>query len=582
MTDDTISSTTTAGDAIARQRASAMPFGRYQPYHQQFTVELPDRQWPERRIEAAPRWCAVDLRDGNQALIDPMSPERKRRMFTLLVQMGYKEIEVGFPAASQTDFDFLRQLIEQDLIPDDVTIQVLTQCREHLIDRTFESLRGAKRAIVHIYNSTSVLQRRVVFGLDKDGITDIATSAARLCKKYQEIHTPDTDIYYEYSPESYTGTELEYALEICSAVIDVIDPTPDRPLIVNLPATVEMATPNVYADSIEWMHRHLPRRDSVILSLHPHNDRGCAVAAAELGVMAGADRVEGCLFGNGERTGNVDLVTLGLNLFSQGIDPQIDFRQIDEIRRTVEYCNQLPVHERHPYAGDLVYTAFSGSHQDAINKGLDWLTRDAAEAGVGVDDFTWGVPYLPIDPKDVGRTYEAVIRVNSQSGKGGVAYIMRTEHQLELPRRLQIEFSGVVQQHTDDEGGEVTPEQMWDIFSATYLRPTARRVKMARYSTSALDGKVELNVSVDVDGTRRDLIGVGNGPIDAFVNALSTVDVSVRVLDYAEHALTAGGDAQAAAYVECEVDGEVRWGVATDDNIVTASLRAVASAINRD
>src|SRR5690242_21166442 len=403
---------------IHLQQPSGMPVAKYVPFQDHIAVELPDRPWPTKVTEAAPRWCAVDLRDGNQALIDPMSPERKKRMFMLLVQMGYKEIEVGFPAASQTDFDFIRQLIEQDLIPDDVTVQVLTQCREHLIERTFESLRGAKRAIVHFYNSTSVLQRRVVFGLDKDGITDIATSGARFCQKYAEIYTPDTEIFYEYSPESYTGTELEYALEVCSAVIDVVDPTPARPLIINLPATVEMATPNVYADSIEWMHRNLPRRDSVVLSLHPHNDRGTAVAAAELGVLAGADRVEGCLFGNGERTGNVDLVTLGMNLFSQGIDPQIDFRQIDEIRRTVEYCNQLPVHERHPYAGDLVYTAFSGSHQDAINKGFDWLARDAASAGVPVDEFTWGVPYLPVDPKDLGRSYEAVIRVNSQSGKG--------------------------------------------------------------------------------------------------------------------------------------------------------------------
>jgi 2-isopropylmalate synthase len=558
-----------------------MPYARYQPYHQQFSIELPDRQWPSRRIAKAPRWCAVDLRDGNQALIDPMSPERKRRMFMLLVQMGYKEIEVGFPAASQADFDFVRQLIEQDLIPEDVTIQVLTQCREHLIDRTFESLRGARRAIMHFYNSTSILQRRVVFGLDRDGITDIATSAARLCQKYAEIHTPDTDIFYEYSPESYTGTELEYALEICSAVIDVIDPTPDRPLIVNLPATVEMATPNVYADSIEWMSTHLPRRGSVVLSLHPHNDRGTAVAAAELGVMAGADRVEGCLFGNGERTGNVDLVTLGLNLFSQGIDPQIDFRQIDEIRRTVEYCNQLPVHERHPYAGDLVYTAFSGSHQDAINKGFDWLQRDASDSGVDVDQFTWAVPYLPIDPKDVGRTYEAVIRVNSQSGKGGVAYIMKTEHHLDLPRRLQIEFSGVVQRHTDNEGGEVTPEQMWSIFSAEYLAPASPRIDVSRYSVSTVDGKVELRCDAVVAGAPIQLTGLGNGPIDAFVHALSTVDITVRVLDYAEHALSSGGDAQAAAYVECEVDGETRWGVGVDPNIVTASLRAVASAVNR-
>jgi 2-isopropylmalate synthase len=568
-------------DPIAQQRHSRMPYGRYEPYHRQFPVDLPDRQWPTRHVEKAPRWCAVDLRDGNQALIDPMSPERKRRMFTLLVGMGYKEIEVGFPAASQTDFDFVRQLIEQDLIPDDVTIQVLTQCREHLIDRTFESLRGAKRAIMHFYNSTSILQRRVVFGLDKDGITDIATSAARLCQKYAEIHTPDTDIFYEYSPESYTGTELEYALEICSAVIDVIDPTPDRPLIVNLPATVEMATPNVYADSIEWMSRNLPRRHSVVLSLHPHNDRGTAVAAAELGVLAGADRVEGCLFGNGERTGNVDLVTLGLNLFSQGIDPQIDFANIDEIRRTVEYCNQLPVHERHPYAGDLVYTAFSGSHQDAINKGFDWLNRDAAEAGVDVDNFPWAVPYLPIDPKDVGRTYEAVIRVNSQSGKGGVAYIMKTEHQLDLPRRLQIEFSGVVQKHTDDEGGEVQPDLMWNIFSAEYLSPAQPRLDVSKYTVSTVDGKVEIAVAGTVDGEMRELTGLGNGPIDAFVHALSSVDIAVRVLDYAEHALSAGGDAEAVAYVEVEIDGAQRWGVGKDPNIVTASLRAVASAVNR-
>src|SRR2546429_7915054 len=456
-------------EPIARQRPSRMPYGRYQPYHQQFSIDLPDRQWPTRRVGAAPRWCAVDLRDGNQALIDPMSPERKRRMFSLLIQMGYKEIEVGFPAASQTDFDFIRQLIEEDLVPDDVTIQVLTQCRDHLIARTFESLRGAKRAIVHFYNSTSTLQRRVVFGLDRAGITDIATTAARLCQKYAEAITPDTDIFYEYSPESYTGTELDYALEVCGAVIDVIDPPPDRPLIVNLPATVEMATPNVYADSIEWMSRNLPRRHSVVLSLHPHNDRGTAGAAAELGVLAGADRVEGCLFGNGERTGNVDLVTLGLNLFSQGIDPQIDFADIDEIRRTVEYCNQLPVHERHPYAGDRVYTAFSGSHQDAINKGFDWLRRDADEAGIELDAFTWAVPYLPIDPKDVGRTYEAVIRVNSQSGKGGVAYVMKAEHQLDLPRRLQIEFSKVIQRYTDSEGGEVDPTTMWNAFAAEYL-----------------------------------------------------------------------------------------------------------------
>ncbi|WP_203937666.1 2-isopropylmalate synthase [Spirilliplanes yamanashiensis] len=560
-----------------------MPYERYQPYAAPYSVDLPDRQWPSRRTDTAPRWCAVDLRDGNQALIDPMSPERKRRMFMLLVKMGYKEIEVGFPAASQTDFDFVRQLIEQDLIPDDVTIQVLVQCREHLIDRTFESIRGAKRAIVHFYNSTSTLQRRVVFGLDKAGITDIATTGARLCQKYAEIHTPDTEIFYEYSPESYTGTELDYALEICSAVIDVIDPTPARPLIINLPATVEMATPNVYADSIEWMHRNLPRRDSVILSLHPHNDRGTAVAAAELGLLAGADRIEGCLFGNGERTGNVDLVTLGLNLFSQGIDPQIDFSDIDEIKRAVEYCNQLPVHERHPYAGDLVYTAFSGSHQDAIKKGFAAHEADAAAAGTPVEAFTWGVPYLPIDPKDVGRSYEAVIRVNSQSGKGGVAYVMSSEHHLELPRRLQIEFSGVVQAVTDDQGGEVDPQKMWDIFAAEYLvdHQQVKRVNLERYSTASVDGKVEIDAEVWFGGNRRPLVAVGNGPIDAYVQALATLGIQVRVHDYAEHAMSAGGDAQAAAYVECEVDGRTVWGVGLDANIVTASMKAVTSAVNR-
>jgi 2-isopropylmalate synthase len=579
----TLPSAAPESDPIARQRASQLPVHRYRPYQETFGIDLPDRHWPARQITSAPRWCAVDLRDGNQALIDPMSPERKRRMFGLLVQMGYKEIEVGFPAASQTDFDFVRQLIEQDLIPDDVTIQVLTQCREHLIERTYESLRGAKRAIVHFYNSTSTLQRRVVFGLDKAGITAIAVDGARLCQKYAEIHTPDTDIFYEYSPESYTGTEMDYALEVCSAVIDVVDPTPDRPLIVNLPATVEMATPNVYADSIEWMHRNLPRRPSVVLSLHPHNDRGTAVAATELGLLAGADRVEGCLFGNGERTGNVCLVTLGLNLFSQGVDPQIDFANIDEIKRTVEYCNQLPVHERHPYAGDLVYTAFSGSHQDAINKGLDALQRDADTAGTPVDSYVWGVPYLPIDPKDVGRTYEAVIRVNSQSGKGGVAYIMKTEHHFDLPRRLQIEFSGVIQRHTDTAGGEVDPAQMWEIFSREYLvdHQPAPRLVVHDYTVSTVDAKVEFAAQAELDGRATRLTGVGNGPIDAFVHALSDVDIDVRVLDYAEHAMSSGGDAEAAAYVEAEVDGVVLWGVGTDRNIVTASLRAVAAAVNR-
>ncbi|MEV6971323.1 2-isopropylmalate synthase [Hamadaea sp. NPDC051192] len=562
------SSSEDAADPIARQRPSGMPFERYQPFHEQIAVDLPDRQWPARRVERAPRWCAVDLRDGNQALIDPMSPERKRRMFELLVRMGYKEIEVGFPAASQTDFDFVRQLIEQQLIPEDVTIQVLVQCREHLIDRTFEALRGAKRAIVHFYNSTSIVQRKVVFGLDRAGITAIAVDGARMCQKYAEIHTPDTEIYYEYSPESYTGTEQDYALEICSAVIEAIDPSPDRPLIINLPATVEMITPNVYADSIEWMHRNLPRRDSVVLSVHPHNDRGTGVAATELAMLAGAQRVEGCLFGNGERTGNVDLVTLGLNLFSQGIDPEIDFTGIDEIKRTVEYCNQLPVHERHPYAGDLVYTAFSGSHQDAIKKGLE-----------AQGDGYWAVPYLPIDPKDLGRSYEAVIRVNSQSGKGGVAYIMKSEHHLDLPRRMQIEFSGVIQRHTDDAGGEVGPSRMWEIFQQEYFAD--RRITVDSYSISTVDDKVEIDVEARLDGVDSRLEGIGNGPIDAFTHALRDRGVNVRVLDYAEHALTAGDDAQAAAYVECEIDGEIRWGVGVDGSILTASLKAVASAVNR-
>jgi len=540
------------------QKNSSMPAYRYRPFALEVEeITLADRTWPDKVIDRAPGWCAVDLRDGNQALIDPMSPARKRRMFDLLVQMGYKEIEVGFPSASQTDFDFVREIIEDDAIPDDVSIQVLTQCRFELIERTFEACRGAKNVIVHFYNSTSILQRRVVFKAGQDVIKKIATEAALKCLA-EESKYPDTNWRYEYSPESYTGTELDYALEICSAVIDVIDPTPDWPLIINLPATVEMATPNVYADSIEWMHRHLPRRDSVILSLHPHNDRGTGVAAAELGLMAGADRVEGCLFGNGERTGNVDLVTLGLNLFSQGIDPMIDFSGIDELKRAVEYCNQLPVHERHPYAGDLVYTSFSGSHQDAIKKGFEQLSGPY-----------WGVPYLPIDPVDVGRTYEAVIRVNSQSGKGGVAYIMKSEHHLDLPRRLQIEFSGVIQKHTDFSGGEVTPAEMWEIFSREYLREW-----IDSYNVSTVDGKVEITAVVE----GRELTGVGNGPIDAFTHALGT---GVRVLDYAEHALTAGGDAQAAAYVECEVDGEVRWGVGIDANIVTASLKAVASAVKR-
>ena len=568
------------------QKPSKMPFRRYQPFHEQVKVELADRTWPSKRIEKAPRWCAVDLRDGNQALIDPMSPERKLEMFKLLVNMGYKEIEVGFPSASQTDFDFVRILIDDNHIPDDVTIQVLTQARDHLIERTYESIAGAKRAIVHFYNSTSILQRRVVFGQDKEGIKQIALSAARKCLEL-EATIPQTQVFYEYSPESYTGTELEYAVEVCNAVAEVIKPTPQRKLIINLPATVEMATPNIYADSIEWMSRHLTPRDSIIVSLHPHNDRGTAVAAAELGYMAGADRIEGCLFGNGERTGNVDLVTLGLNLFSQGIDPEIDFSDIDQIKRTVEYCNQLPVPERSPYGGDLVYTAFSGSHQDAIKKGFEHLAKDAAAAGVSIDDYTWGVPYLPIDPKDVGRSYEAVIRVNSQSGKGGVAYLLKTDHNLELPRKLQIEFSRVVQEHTDSQGGEVTSEQLWAIFQDEYLPSADLDSKWGRFelkrmrTESDMDGVVNLAVVLRDGAEEVSVNGTGNGPISAFIDVLSKQGVSVKVNDYLEHTLSASGDALAAAYTELVVEGNVLWGVGIDGDIAIASIKALISAVNR-
>jgi 2-isopropylmalate synthase len=568
------------------QQPSKMPFGRYLPFHEQIKVELPDRTWPTKRIDRAPRWCAVDLRDGNQALIDPMSPERKLEMFKLLVRMGYKEIEVGFPSASQTDFDFVRLLIDQDLIPEDVTIQVLTQSRDHLIERTYESIAGAKQAIVHFYNSTSVLQRRVVFGQDKDGIKKIATDAALKCLEMEKT-VPATKVFYEYSPESYTGTELEFAVEVCNAVASIIKPTPERKMIVNLPATVEMITPNVYADSIEWMSRQLSPRDSIILSLHPHNDRGTAVAAAELGYMAGADRIEGCLFGNGERTGNVDLVTLGLNLFSQGIDPMINFSDIDEIKRTVEYCNQLPVPERSPYGGDLVYTAFSGSHQDAIKKGFEHLERYAKAAGNAVDDHTWAVPYLPIDPKDVGRSYEAVIRVNSQSGKGGVAYLMKTDHALDLPRMLQIEFSRVVQGHTDSLGGEVSSSRLWEIFQDEYLPASVDELKWGRFelrrmrSESEMDGIVNLDVVLRDGGGELAAQGTGNGPISAFSDILSQQGVAVRVLDYVEHTMSTGGDANAAAYIEMDVEGKTLWGVGIDGDIAVASLKALISGVNR-
>jgi 2-isopropylmalate synthase len=549
-----------------------MPYQHYRPFT---PVPLPDRTWPSKVITRAPRWCSVDLRDGNQALIDPMDPERKRRMFDLLVRCGFKEIEVGFPSASQPDFDFVRQLVEEDLIPEDVTIQVLTQARPELIERTFESLRGAPRAVVHLYNSTSTLQRRVVFGLDRAGIVGIAVRGAELCKTLAKT-VPECDITWQYSPESFTGTELDFAVEVCEAVMDVWEPSAARRMILNLPATVEMATPNVYADQIEWFLRHVKHRESIILSLHPHNDRGTAVAAAELAVMAGAERVEGTLFGNGERTGNVDVVTLALNLFSQGVDPMLDFTDIDAARRTVEHCNRLPVHPRHPYVGDLVYTAFSGSHQDAIKKGFEAL---------GKDYDVWEVPYLPIDPHHLGRSYEAVIRVNSQSGKGGVAYIMKFDHGLDLPRRLQIEFSGVIQRMTEASGTEITADQIWAAFEATYLAPD-RPLALVHHpvvTTSGEAGETSVEAVVRVAGRQRIAKGHGNGPIAAFVDALRRdAGIAIEVVDYHEHAMGEGADAAAVAYVEARrADGTTRWGVGIHANIVTASLRAVVSAVNR-
>jgi 2-isopropylmalate synthase len=560
-----------------QQRPSGMPCQRYTPFR---PVDLPDRTWPGKSITAAPRWLSTDLRDGNQALIDPMSPARKHKIFDLLVRMGYKEIEVGFPSASQADFDFVRELIEGDRVPDDVRISVLTQAREDLIERSVQSLVGARLATVHLYNATAPIFRRVVFRIDREECKALAVEGTRHVMKYAEELLDGTDFGYEYSPEIFMDTELDYALDVCAGVMDVWQPGPDREIILNLPCTVERSTPNVYADQIEWMSRNLPNRGHVCLSVHTHNDRGTAVADAELAVLAGADRIEGCLFGNGERTGNVCLVTLGLNLFSQGIDPMIDFSDIDEIRRTVEYCNQLPVHPRHPYAGDLVYTAFSGSHQDAIKKGFEALEAEAATAGVPFAEYPWAVPYLPIDPHDVGRTYEAVIRVNSQSGKGGIAYIMKAEHRLDLPRRLQIEFSRVIQAHTDTEGGEVTPAEMWEIFSAEYLTEGPLGL-LDHQSSSVVESKHALAAEISADGQAQQIDGVGNGPISAFCDALATIGIEARVLDYTEHALTQGTDAQAAAYVECELGGQVYWGVGVDTNTASASMRAVLSAVNR-
>ncbi|GAA4888294.1 2-isopropylmalate synthase [Streptomonospora salina] len=562
---------------VPQQQPSGMPFHRYRPFP---AVDLPDRTWPSATVTAAPRWLSTDLRDGNQALIEPMDPERKHEIFALLVRMGYKEIEVGFPAASQTDFDFVRSLIEGDLIPDDVQISVLTQGRPDLIERTVQSLVGAQRCSVHLYNATAPEFRRVVFGVDRDACKAIAVDGTRAVMDNIDHYLGDSAyVGYQYSPEIFIDTELDFALEVCEGVMDVWQPGPGREIILNLPATVERATPNVYADQIEWMSRNLTRREHVCLSVHPHNDRGTGMAAAELGVMAGADRVEGCLFGHGERTGNVDLVTLGMNLFSQGVDPMIDFSDIDTVRRIVEYCTQMPVAPRHPYGGDLVYTAFSGSHQDAIKKGLNALEEDAAQSGTPVSDYRWHVPYLPIDPKDVGRNYEAVIRVNSQSGKGGISYILHRDHALDPPRRLQIEFSHKIQEFTDTDGGEVDGERIWEIFTRTYLNEDGPVGVLAHRSESVEDGGYRISADVRVQGEIREIAGAGQGPISAFCDALTDVDTKVRVLDYVEHSLDVGSDARAAAYVEAEIDGRTVWGVGIHHNITTASLKAVCSAI---
>lgn len=597
------------------QKPSRMPYNKYASYSEQIPFDYPERTWPGKRLQRAPRWCSVDLRDGNQALVNPMDSERKLRFWNLLVSMGFKEIEVGFPSASETDFDFIRMLIERELIPDDVTIVVLTQCREHLIRRTYEALKGAKRAIVHFYNSVSVLQREVVFKKNKEEIKKLATDAAELCKDL-ESEAKGIDLYYEYSPESFTGTEPEYAVEVCNAVIGVIKPTPEHPMIINLPATVEMTTPNVFADEVEYVSTHLDDRDSVVLSLHPHNDEGMGVAATELAVLAGADRVEGCLLGNGERTGNVDLVTLGLNWLTQGIDPQLDLSNVPEIRKTVEYCNQIKISERHPYAGNFVFTAFSGSHQDAIKKGLEARQVAAERAGADLDSFVWLVPYLPIDPKDIGRTYEAIIRVNSQSGKGGMAYLLKTNHSLDLPKRLQIEFDKIVQNFADTTKKEVKDEDIWRLFKDEYL-PVEQsgmtaagvvvgdthdaslapwgRLKLLKVSVSSGEDGSDtvlkarlLDRGVNVGGEQpveREVSGIGNGPIAAFLNAISNFGVDASIMDYVEHTMSVGTDAMAASYVECQVgeadDAQIVWGVGIDSSITTSALKAIISAINR-
>ena len=597
------------------QKPSRMPYNKYVAYDKQIPFDYPERTWPGKRLQRAPRWCSVDLRDGNQALVNPMDSERKLRFWNLLVSMGFKEIEVGFPSASETDFDFIRMLIERELIPDDVTIVVLTQCREHLIRRTYEALKGAKRAIVHFYNSVSVLQREVVFRKNKEEIKKLATDAAELCKDL-ESEAKGIDLYYEYSPESFTGTEPEYAVEVCNAVIGVIKPTPEHPMIINLPATVEMTTPNVFADEVEYVSTHLDDRDAVVLSLHPHNDEGMGVAATELAVLAGADRVEGCLLGNGERTGNVDLVTLGLNWLTQGIDPQLDLSNVPEIRKTVEYCNQIKISERHPYAGNFVFTAFSGSHQDAIKKGLEARQVAADRAGADLSSFVWLVPYLPIDPKDIGRSYEAIIRVNSQSGKGGMAYLLKTNHNLDLPKRLQVEFDKIVQKYADDTKKEVKDEDIWRLFKDEYLPveesgATAAgavvgdvrdeslqqwgRLKLLKVAVSSGEDGSDTVIKVKLldrgvnpgkdEPVTRELSGIGNGPIAAFLNAVSNLGITASVMDYVEHTMSVGTDAMAASYVECQVgedaDSRIIWGVGIDSSIITSSLKAIISAINR-
>jgi 2-isopropylmalate synthase len=544
-----------------------MPHWKYRPYP---TVDLPGRMWPEAVLDHAPIWCSTDLRDGNQALVEPMDPPRKQAMFDLLLQLGIKEIEVGFPSASKSDFDFVRQLVENELIPEDTTIAVLTQARPELIERTFEAIEGAQRAIVHLYNSTSTTQRRVVFRLDKDGITGLAVSGTLLCKELAA--KTDTELIFQYSPESFHATELDYALEICEAVISAWEPTAEQKMIVNLPTTVEAFPPNVYADRIEWFLRNVSCRDAIVLSVHPHNDRGTAVATAELGLMAGAERVEGTLFGNGERTGNVDLVTIALNLLTQGVDPELDLSQIDEAKSIVEACNNLPIHQRHPYAGELVYTAFSGSHQDAINKGMAAQERSGSEV--------WDVPYLAIDPMDLGRSYEAIIRVNSQSGKGGVAYVMEAEHHLELPRGLQVDFARIVQAITDARGGELTPSELMEIFREHYL-DYVRPYELVSYVHWSGE-RDRLTLLLLVDGEMREIEGAGNGPIAALADAFDrSFGIMIQIRDYHEHAMSADTDAMAAAYVAVDVDDETLWGVGLHSSIATASLRAVTNGVNR-